>query len=156
MGKHKTIWNRYTVYEDSRIYDNKRERFLKRYVNKNGYEVVNMSLNGKWFTLYVHRVVAQTFIDNRYGKKTVNHKDGNKLNNNLSNLEWNTYSENMRHAHSNDLKNNKHSKRRVIDVDTGETYNSVKEASEQTGISKHILYKSLSGSRTNKTSLRYE
>jgi hypothetical protein len=47
---------------------------------------------------YVHRLVAETWLDNPLEKECVNHKDGNKLNNSASNLEWVTFSENHRHA----------------------------------------------------------
>ena len=49
-------------------------------------------------TEYIHRLVAETFIPNPDGKETVNHKDGNKANNNVNNLEWATQSENNLHA----------------------------------------------------------
>ena len=47
---------------------------------------------------YIHRIVASEFIDNPENKRTVNHKDGNKSNNHIDNLEWATYSENSKHA----------------------------------------------------------
>ena len=53
---------------------------------------------------YIHRLVAIAFIENPYNKKTVNHKDGNKLNNHVSNLEWATRSEQELHAFKNNLK----------------------------------------------------
>lgn len=52
----------------------------------------------------VHRLVAQAFIPNPENKRCINHKDGNKGNNAVSNIEWNTHSENLKHAHKTGLK----------------------------------------------------
>ena len=71
---------------------------LRKYVTANGYETVHLSHGGKRKTLLVHRLVAQAFIPNPYGKSQVNHKDGNKCNNVAENLEWVTPTENMQHA----------------------------------------------------------
>lgn len=48
---------------------------------------------------YIHRITATTFIPNPENKRTVNHIDGDKTNNHISNLEWATYSENQKHGH---------------------------------------------------------
>ena len=69
------------------------ERILKQAVTGNGYLQVWL---GK--STSVHRIVAKTFIDNPKNLPYVNHKDGNKQNNNISNLEWCTPKGNVRHA----------------------------------------------------------
>ena len=67
---------------------------------------------------YVHRIVAKAFIPNPDNKETVNHKDGNKQNNHVDNLEWHTYTENMMHAHKTGLHPTKH--RRLSWAQAGE------------------------------------
>jgi len=74
-------------------------------VSSCGYCTVAFQKDGKGSTQLVHRLVAQAFIPNSENKRTVNHKDGNKRNNNLSNLEWMTHGENIRHALDNGLSN---------------------------------------------------
>lgn len=60
--------------------------------------VVNLYIKGRVSQQRVHRLVAQAFIPNPENKPEVNHKDGNKENNDISNLEWNTSKENTNHA----------------------------------------------------------
>lgn len=71
---------------------------LKTAITKFGYELIRLPVYGDVKNFKVHRLVAQSFLPNPDKKRTVNHKDGNKLNNCLSNLEWNTHKENIRHA----------------------------------------------------------
>lgn len=67
-------------------------------LDRYGYKKVSLSVNGKMKTTTVHRIVALTFIPNPHGCKTVNHKDGNKLNNHVDNLEWCSSQQNTKHA----------------------------------------------------------
>lgn len=70
---------------------------------KNGYLCVNLSRGGKYKIYRVHRLVAETFIPNPDHLPQVNHKDCNKMNNHIDNLEWCTQQENIRHAVRNGL-----------------------------------------------------
>ncbi len=71
---------------------------LSQETTKTGYKRVIVSKDGKTRKLSVHRLVAELFIPNPENKPQVNHKDGNKANNHVSNLEWTTASENTQHA----------------------------------------------------------
>jgi hypothetical protein len=62
------------------------------------YADIHLWRNSKYVSTHVHRLVAIAFIDNPENKPEVNHRDGNKLNNHISNLEWVTRSENLKHA----------------------------------------------------------
>lgn len=93
----------YDVYSDGRIKSNGiRKVFLKGYDCGYGYDSVK--LNGKNF--YRHRVICECFLGKRPDGYTVNHKDGNKLNNHISNLEYITRKENYIHALNNGYKIN--------------------------------------------------
>lgn len=71
---------------------------LSQYINSVGYYCCGLTSNHKTRTMFVHRLVAMAFHPNNEGKPQVNHKDGNKLNNNSDNLEWVTGKENVKHA----------------------------------------------------------
>lgn len=73
-------------------------------INKQGYLYLNLHKNNTYKTCKIHRLVCETFIDCIEHKSWVNHKDGNKLNNMVDNLEWCTPSENATHAYNNNLR----------------------------------------------------
>lgn len=81
-----------------------RSIILKPSLNTGGYNSVCLRLNNKIKTRSLHRLTMEAFVPNPDNKPCINHIDGNKLNNSLENLEWCTYSENLKHAYDNNLK----------------------------------------------------
>ncbi len=88
------------------------EYLLKPRPTKNGYLRIQYKVNGKFVDRYVHRLVAQYFISNPNNYKCVNHIDGDKTNNYVTNLEWCTYKQNMAHASTHNLVNRDSEKRK--------------------------------------------
>jgi hypothetical protein len=102
----------YTV----KVYRKAGQRIIKKSIatDKSGYNYIIHRSKTKH---YIHRLVAQTFLPNPDNKPHINHIDGDKANNTLSNLEWNTRSENELHAHRTSLKSAKHLFKPVVQMD---------------------------------------
>ena len=83
-------------------------RLLKKYKGTTGYYYVNLSKDSKVKLSQVHILVAKAFIPNPEKYKLINHKDGNKLNNAVDNLEWCDYSHNIKEAYRIGLRKNKY------------------------------------------------
>lgn len=134
----------YEVSEDGRIRRRTSGRntfqgkILKNVLMGMGYYVVNPSIGGKNVLMYVHRIVATAFLGECPDGMEVNHKDGNKLNNNVSNLEYVTHAGNMHHARHIGLMRDtvKYKKQEILSVRrmfaSGESISSI---SLKTGIS---------------------
>ena len=90
----------YTIDNIGRIFSVKRKRFISGKVSKNGYFSVVLKHNGQERIEYIHRLVALHFLKNETEKNQVNHIDGIKTNNIVSNLEWVTPSENVLHSYT--------------------------------------------------------
>lgn len=95
LGRIKSLERRINSSVGTRVV---KPQYKKYFINDKGYYTVNLSLKGKNKTISVHRIVSKAFIPNPENKPAVNHKDMNKLNNSLENLEWVTYQENTNHA----------------------------------------------------------
>ena len=95
----------YLIYEDGRLWSKKTRRFIKQFNNRGGYPSLNLSRIGeKPKSFRVHRIVAEHFLPRVDGLNDVNHIDGNKTNNHVSNLEWSNKSLNGKHAYKLRLK----------------------------------------------------
>lgn len=93
----------YQVSDTGEIFDPYKRRRNVHVNPKTGYVQVRLQRNGKPCSAYLHRIVATAFVPNPENKPEVNHKDGNKLNNHASNLEWCTHRENVQHAYQSHL-----------------------------------------------------
>ena len=83
------------VTDCGKVFSYKLGRYLKQRINNRGYLLINLSKDGKQKTFSVHRLVAETFLEADNKRNDVDHIDGDKTNNNISNLRWATHSENM-------------------------------------------------------------
>jgi hypothetical protein len=107
------VWKKTHLCNDYEISNYGRVKSLKRgstkilniNLNTKGYCHVCLSVDNKQKVITIHRLVAEAFILNKYKYPQINHKDGNKLNNNVSNLEWCNNKMNQIHALCNGLQN---------------------------------------------------
>ena len=92
------IETQYQINENGEIYNTKTNNFLKGHIENTGYVSVNLNINGIKKNYSLHRLMADTFLDNPNNLPIVNHIDGDKTNNKLENLEWVSQSQNRYHA----------------------------------------------------------
>lgn len=88
----------YKVFRNGNVMKKSGKGFIKPYKEISGYMSVTLMINGFRKRIYVHRLVAMVYLDNAKTLPSINHKDGNKSNNNIDNLEWVTQSDNLKHA----------------------------------------------------------
>lgn len=111
-------------------------------LKKNGYTTMYIkNKNGNYKSVSIHRLVAKAFVENPNDYKYVNHKDGNKTNNNVDNLEWMTQKQNIQHANETGLIT-VHT-RKVLKYSLEKIYldkfNSVDEAAKSIGLTRHAI-----------------
>lgn len=141
-------YENYAVSNLGNVKNIKSGKLIKQVKTPTGYLQVSISKNGKKKSFRVHRLVAIYFIDNPLNKEQVNHKNGDKTDNRVCNLEWTTHTENINHAFNNELIK---TKKPVIitNVDTGEeiTFESTSECSRFLGVNNGSVNRVLKGKR---------
>ena len=138
--------DRYTKHSEGHLRLSK-GKILKPRINhkRNGYLEVGLKKDGIEFRRKIHRLVAEAFLPNPECKPQVNHIDGDKSNNCVSNLEWVTDLENKQHAWKTGLSTADHRKNSIICNETGKVYESVQKASELIPCDRRYLFRHLKG-----------
>lgn len=128
-----------------------------QHIHKTGYMYCTLCKHGKLYNKQVHRLVAEAFIPNLDDKPVVNHKDGDKVNNSLDNLEWVTLSENA--LHSIRVLGNKptrHGMKPIRCVETGQVWDSRRRAERELGIAEGGILHALKGKVPRCNGLHWE
>lgn len=129
--------NLYAITEDGQVWSYTRNRYKSISIGRDGYKRVTLSKKGKPQTIELHRLMALAFIDNPEEKPQVNHKDENKLNNEINNLEWATAKENANYGTRNKRIGCRRCKRYcgpVYCVELDKVYENQKEAAAELGL----------------------
>ena len=94
------VWSKpRTVVKSDGVVQHRTRRELSRNKNSDGYPTVKLSVDGKSERVAVHRLVALTFIPNSNNFPEVNHKDFDRMNPSVDNLEWSSHKENVKYSH---------------------------------------------------------
>ena len=135
----------YAISKDGKILSLLTDQYVQQTINSNGYLKVMLYKDGKATTKQVHILVAQQFIPNPNNLPVVNHIDGNKLNPDVTNLEWCTQQENVQHAFDTGL--TKKTSDKVVVRGDGRVYRSLTEAAINNNITKSAISKVINGAR---------
>lgn len=149
------LQNDILVSDDGRILSYKKGTHVELKQSDNGCGYYRVGV-GHGNPMYVHRLVAETYIENPEPevRTQVNHKDGNKKNNTISNLEWVSPSENNFHAFSSGLKHSAGTKVRIIETD--EIFDSEAECARSINGIQGNISQCLSGKRNTHRGYHFE
>lgn len=149
------LWKKHPIYESyfmsqgGNIFGLKSGKILKTSKSNSGYFCVPIRHNGKYKNIFIHRELSRVFIGCVDGMD-INHKDGNKTNNSIDNLEIVTRKQNIDHALTTGLRKTKYSKELVNNI--REDYRSGHrqcEICKKYGVSKHLVFDVVRGRSRN-------
>lgn len=143
------IWtiDRDVVYSDGRVFHYKGHR-IPVYKDHGGYLIACCSQNRKKINIKVHRAVAMAFLSNPNNLPQVNHKDEDKTNNHVDNLEWCTSKYNSNYGTAKERSREKKGKK-VICIETGNIYMSFNHARQEMGHPKSTCIRDCCSGRQN-------
>jgi hypothetical protein len=142
----------YSVNQNGDVRSERSGKLFAKCKNSHGYATVILRKDGISHSKKVHRLVAETFLQNPEKKRDVNHIDGDKSNNEVSNLEWATSKENRRHA----LKTGLAPSKKIRVIETGKEYLSANECAKDINGSYADIYHCLNGERKTHKGYHYE
>lgn len=104
----KEPFDTYLIYSDGRVQNKNTGKFLSPFKINSGYLVYHLYANHREHKFLIHRLVAEYFVPNPNNELVVNHIDGDRLNNNYTNLEWTSQKDNLFKAHANGHMSNRY------------------------------------------------
>lgn len=154
----------YAVNESGQVYSFRTGRMLTLRPNSNGYLRADLYKHSKRDQRLVHRLVAEMFLPNSEGKKEINHKNGNRADNRLSNLEWCTRSENLKHSFANGREHPMtgkfgalhHNSQAIKCINNGVVYGSQREAARALDLCYKQINSALTGKQLHVKGYKFE
>lgn len=152
----------YEISDSGDVRSLKTGKVMRPFESNSGYLSVRLFDESRHHTRYIHRLVAENFLDNDQIDFEINHIDGNKHNNSSSNLEWCSHSRNMRHAIEAGLFSpyklppNPHPGVGVRIIETGEEFASLTDCAKRVGGVKQGITQCLNGTKKSYKGYHYE
>ena len=122
--------NKYAITSCGKVWSYEYKKFLKP-ISKRGYLSVNLYKNGEMKQLYIHKLVAETYIPNPNNYETVDHIDNCRTHNYIGNLQWMTLTENVQKATG----------KKIICTETQKVYNSAAEVAREFNVHRTAISK---------------